>query len=160
MAQPVMTPFTKYSELMDDLAQIWALPIATGYLPPRYIDHVAGCRLMRRSQSIPSRACDPSASVMPSDDSWPRASLPAARRRSPVCSKTHTPGLFTLEQTSRMGQHTCFTSLLVFFIARQNVLTMMTPLLSDCFPRRQKRLQYFVPSSSCETSTAKSTISC
>ncbi len=45
------TPFTKDSELMDDLAKIsWALPIATGYLPPRYRDHLAGGRLIALSK--------------------------------------------------------------------------------------------------------------
>ena len=95
-----------------------------------------------RSQSIQSRACDLSASVMPSDDSWPKASLPAARRRSPVCYKTHTSGLFSLVQTSRMAQHTFYTSLLVFFIARQNVPTM-TPL--QLFPSTLKTPSILCP---------------
>jgi hypothetical protein len=49
-SKEMWTPFTKDSELMDDLAQIWALPIASGYLPPRYRDHLAGGRLIALSK--------------------------------------------------------------------------------------------------------------
>ncbi len=35
-------PLTSDSELMDDMAETWALPIAMGYLPPRYREHLAG----------------------------------------------------------------------------------------------------------------------
>ncbi len=40
---------------------------------------------------------------------------------SPVLFKTH---IFSLAQTSKMGQHKCFALLVVFSNARQNVLTM------------------------------------
>jgi hypothetical protein len=37
---------------MDDLAQIWALPIAMGYLPPHYRGHSAGGRLIALSKHL------------------------------------------------------------------------------------------------------------
>ncbi len=40
------SPLTFDSELMDDMAETWALLVAMGYLRPRYREHLAGGRLV------------------------------------------------------------------------------------------------------------------
>ena len=49
-SKEMWSPLTSDSELMDDMAQVWALPVATGYLPRRYRDHLAGGRLIALSK--------------------------------------------------------------------------------------------------------------
>ncbi len=120
------TPFTMDSKLMDDLAQKWALTIATGNLPPPYRDHLAVGRLIALSKhpELGVRHICISDAIRRLVAKGLFASCKASFTRVFQNSQCHTPGLFSLAQTSRMGQHACFTPLLVFFIARQNVLTI------------------------------------
>ena len=43
-------PLKNDTELMDAMAYTWARPIAQGYLPPKYRDHLAGGRLIALSK--------------------------------------------------------------------------------------------------------------
>ena len=43
-------PLKHNSALMDAIAQTWARPLAQGYLPPKYRDHLAGGRLIALSK--------------------------------------------------------------------------------------------------------------
>ena len=42
--------FRKDESLLDDIARLWIRPIAAGYLPPRYREHLAGGRLVALSK--------------------------------------------------------------------------------------------------------------
>ncbi len=139
---------------MDDLAQMFALPIATGFLPQRYRDHFAGGRLIVLSKH-------PKPGVRPICISDAIRRLVA--KGLVACCKASFPRVF---QNSHPRA-------LQFGANLKNGETHMFHLMAgvlhsasectdsdDCFPRREKRLQYFVPSSSFETFTVKSTISC
>ena len=103
-------PLISDSELMEDMAETWALPIAMGYLPPRYREHLAGGRLVALSKK-PTQGleCAPSLSAMPNEDWWPKDCWNAARTLLPTKSKKHIQGLSNLWQTLRMEPLTCST---------------------------------------------------
>ena len=49
-SREMWAPLKDDPEVMDDMAETWALPVATGYLPPRYRDQLAGGRLIALSK--------------------------------------------------------------------------------------------------------------
>ena len=48
-SKEMWNPLKNDTELMDAMAYTWARPIAQGYLPPKYHDHLAGGRLIALS---------------------------------------------------------------------------------------------------------------
>ena len=108
---------------MDDLAQVWALPIATGYLPPHYRDHLAGGRLIALSKN-------PKPGVRPICISDAIRRL-VAKGLFACCKASFTrvfqnshPRALQFGANLKNGATHIFTSLLEFFITRQNVQTM------------------------------------
>jgi hypothetical protein len=95
---------------LNDVAKLWILPVAAGYLPDKYQTHLAGGRMAALSNLTlrpQSPASDPSTSPMYGVDLQPRAFSPIVCGNSNNSSKTLTPGFFNLQPHAQTEQPKC-----------------------------------------------------